>query len=809
MELKMLKNYLKTAFRFMLKDRAPAFINILGLAVGMTACLLILHYILFETSYDRFHPDGDRIYRLRYERTTKDGTSVRFASCAPPAGDVIRERIPEVEKLARIFHYQASVSRENTVFYENRIFFMEPEFFDLFRFRFISGNPAADLDEIGNAFVSETTARKYFGDDNPLGRTISIDKKRDYRIAGVFQDCPANSHIRFDFVLPMKDLAAMYGDSYMLAWGHTGMYTYLKIKSGTDMNLLKRKIADLVQSEFGETLAYYEMTAELPLQPLHDIHLDSQYMQEYESGGSRNAVQYLSIIAGFIIVMAWVNYMSLTVSRSLTRAREVGIRKALGATRAQVRARFFLEILLTNILAGILAMALLAACQGPFHRFTGMPADFSIFTQPVIWISFFLLMTAGGGISGFYPVMTLSSFHTASVIHGKKAGNPGRGEKFRRALMVFQYIIALVLLVATLTIYRQLSHLSRLNPGFEMDQTLVIRSPRVRPENQESVFRQFKNELLSQSGIHRVCHATEVPGRPLYWDAGGIMRAGEDQGRGKNYLIVGVDADFRDFFGLELAAGQFFNESSGTNDQSIMMNETAVRWMGFASSEAAVGQQIDYWGRLFTVIGVLKDYHQQSPKTSYKPQLFRYMPTGRDIRGVFAVRMDAKRIHDTAGTVERLYRRFFPGNPFEAFFLDDYYDQQYRSDRMFGAIFRSFAALAVFINVLGLFALSSFAAVQRTREVGIRKVLGATVPGIYVMMIREYVGWLWIAALIACPAAWYAMTRWLENFSSRIAVTWWIFMWAVAMVLGVAVLTVTGQVLKAARSNPVKSLRYE
>jgi len=314
-----------------------------GLATGMAASLLILHYVHFERSFDRFHTDTDRIYRIRYERTSEDGSAVRFASCCPPAGKLIRERYPEAEELARIMRYQAVVLKDNIRFTEKDMYFMEPDFFRIFNFKFIEGNPLQDLSTPDHAFLSQTTARKYFGDKNPVGEIISIDKKTDYRIAGIFADIPANSHLKFDIVLSFPNVQRIYGDEYLTAWGHTGMYTYVKVKAGTNIADFREKLAQLVDSEFGEALEYYNMKMELPLQPLTDIHLNSHYMQEYAVNGNAQTVNYLFIIAIFILIIAWVNYINLSTSRAIIRAREVGLRKVIGATRIQIIIQFLFE----------------------------------------------------------------------------------------------------------------------------------------------------------------------------------------------------------------------------------------------------------------------------------------------------------------------------------------------------------------------------------------------------------------------------------------------------------------------------------
>ena len=419
----MFKNYLKSAYRNLLKTRLFSFINIMGLAVGMAAGLLILHYVIFEKSFDNFHQASDRVYRLRYERIGVDGSgAVRFASCCPPAGKLIRERYSQVENLGRMLKYAAAVSYQDRRFIENRMFFAEPELFEVLQFEFRSGDPAEGISQPNKAFMSESTARKYFGDEDPLGKVFSVDQKTDYEVSGVFRDLPANSHLKADILLAWENLITLYGPEFQDAWGHTGVYTYLRLKPGTDIPAFEAQLAELVEAEFGEALKHYNLVMNLPLQPLRDIHLSSHFMQEYELNGELDTVNFLLIIAAFIIIMAWVNYVNLSTARTLTRAREVGLRKVAGATRGQLMGQFFLETLLINLAALILALGLIALALPLFHALTGIPPSHTIWAQGWFGPAILILLAAGILLSGLYPVMVMSSFQPVAVLKGKLGG---------------------------------------------------------------------------------------------------------------------------------------------------------------------------------------------------------------------------------------------------------------------------------------------------------------------------------------------------------------------------------------------------
>ena len=724
----MFKNYLKIAFRNLTKTKMFSLINICGLAIGMAAFLLILHYVNYEKSYDQFQENSERIYRLRYERTDSKGDAVRFASCCPPAAARIRGNYPEVEKIGRMLHYSGVVSFENSKFREERMYFAEPEVFKVLKFKFSKGDPLKGLQEPNKTFLSQSTVKKYFGDINPIGKTISVDKKNDYKIVGIFEDIPQNSHLKFDILLPWKNLESMFGPEYYEAWGHTGSFTYLLAKPGTNPQAFEEKLKPLIESEC-PWLKDYNMTIDLKMQPLTDIHLTSHFMQEYEANGDRESVNLLHIVAIFIILMAWVNYVNLSTSRSLNRAKEVGLRKVVGASRPQLVMQFFFETIIINLISMSIALGLVKLFLPLFCRISGVPREYGIWTQSWFWGTIIILFTVGVFLSGLYPVTAMSSFKPATVLRGK-LGVSTKGINLRKSLIVFQFVVSIILLTTTLTVFQQISFMKNKDLGFNMEQSMVFRAPRVRDKTYPSKFDSFKETLTQRADIEKICHVTEVPGRQIYWDNGGIMKAGEDINQGKNYQIVGIDYDFADLFDLKFVAGRNFSKEFPADKDGLIFNETAVQWMGFKDAESAVGQQVDYWGKIYTIVGVLKDYHQQSLKEAFEPHIFRFLPYGRDIRGMIAVKMNVKKVKETVDAVNQNYNKFFPGNPFNYFFLDDYYNQQYKSDLQFGRVFSLFSTLAIFITALGIFGLSSFSAIQRTKEIGIRKVLGANISNI-------------------------------------------------------------------------------
>lgn len=802
----MLKNYLKVAIRNIIHYKGYSFINILGLAIGMTVCLFILYYVNFEKSYDKFHPNSERIYRLRYERSDQDGQAVRFASCCPPAGLRIRKLYPEAEKVARIFRYRASVSYLENKFFEERMYFAESDFFEIFNYKFIAGDPVNGIKEPNKAFISKSASKKYFGDKNPIGQTISVDKKVDYQIAGVFEDIPVNSHLKFDIMLSYQNLINLYGKDVEDSWGDSGWFTYILLKKNADPNSLKKKLATLVEAEFGEALRYYKLTCELVMQPLNDIHLTSHFQQEYEVNGDRDTVNFLSIIAIFIIIIAWVNYINLSTARSLTRAKEVGLRKVVGASKLQLMTQLFLETIILNLFAILFTIFLVFLFLPLFRDITVIPFEYSIWSQLWFWLTIFIMFVIGVFLSGLYPVIVLSSFNPAVVLRGK-LGNSAHGIKLRKILVSFQFIMAFIMLICTFAVLRQISFMKSQDLGFNIERKIIIKAPRVRDAAFRTKLQTFKEQILNKSGITNFCVSSDIPGRQAWWDAGGITRVGINDN--KNYQIVGIDYDFINVFDMKFVSGRNFSKEFPSDSSALILNETASKWLGFESPKSAIGQQINYWDKIYSIVGVLKDYHQQSLKQPFEPHIFRYMPTGRDVRGMFTITLNGADMNSSIQNIRKQFDEFFPGNPFEYFFLDEYFNEQYKSDELLGKVFGIFSLLAIFVTSIGILGLSSFMIFQRKKEICIRKVLGSGISGIVYLMLKDFQILILISFLIASPISFYGIKIWLESYAVRMDISAELFLIPLIIVSLITGITIALQVIKTAVANPVEGLRSE
>jgi putative ABC transport system permease protein len=799
-------HFFKIAIRNILRNKLYSSINILGLATGITAFILIFFYVRYERSYDTFYKKSDRIYRLRYERSSAEGESVKFASCCPPAALRIRELYPEAETIARIFRYRATVIFGERKFYEERMYFAESQIFDVFDFELIAGDRSKGISSANCAFISESYSRKYFGDKDPMGQTITVDKEMSFVVTGIFRDIPENSHLKFDILLSWPNLLTHYGPDIEYSWGDTGFFTYFILKPGVSPAEFEEKLKSLVESDFGDVLKQYKLTCDLRVQPLADIHLKSHYMQEMEANGNSDTVFFLGIVAFFILIIAWVNYINITTARSLTRATEVGLSKVAGASRQQLIVQFFIETFLINLAAFIASMALLVLLLPLFHNLTGISYEYVLWKKCWFWSMATLLFFTGVLISGLYPVFVLTSFKTSEVLKGKYIHSKS-GILIRKVLVVFQLLMAICLITCTLFVFRQVRFLKSQDKGISISNILAVRAPRVRDASFRSKVVTFKDELIKNQVIKKFSVGTEVPGRQILWDAGGIFRVGSDQS--KNYQIIGIDYDYLDLLEAKIIAGRNFDRSFFSDSSSLLLNEKATKWMGFRSPDEAVNQMVNYWDKIYTIVGVVTDYRQQSPKEAFEPHIFRFMPFGRDVRGFFMMKILPRNEIAALRIVEKKYSEFFPDNPFDYFFLEDYYEQQYKNEKLLGSVFGAFALLSVIVTCLGIFGLTSFLMLQKTKEISMRRVTGSSVYGIIVLFSKEFIRITFAAFIFSVPICYFWLTKWLNSFEVRMEVHPWNYLVAFLVTLSVTLITIGFIVNRTASVSPADNLRNE
>ena len=801
----MIRNYLLVALRNLFRNRISSLVNILGLAIGMAAFILIIQYVRFELSYDNFHQKEEHIYRLQQDRYNKGEISTQWAAGCSAVGQALYENFDEVENFTRFQKIDGVLSFGEKKFREEEMYMADTSFFDIFSFKVLKGDPHTGLGEPLKMMLSQSIAHKYFGDQDPLGESMRFNGGLELEVIGVFEDAPRNSHLKPDIIASWETMVRFRGPDINTAWQWDAFFNYIQLHPESDYKEFEAKIPAFVEEQIGENLESSGAGVIFNLQPLRSIHLHSDFMFEAEPNGNARSVYALVVIAVFLVIIAWINFINMSGARSLERAREVGMRKVTGAFRSQILVQFLIESVLMNLLAILLAVILVAVLHPSFNLLTGESLNYSLAVNAGFWIGVLVIFLAGAFLSGIYPALFLSSFKPTTVFQGASELKVG-GLGMRRILVIFQFATSLLLLAGTLTVYIQISYMKNSDLGVDIDNVMVLTGPSVNDSTYAETFSAFKGELLRNPDIAKLTASVTVPGRQPQWNAGGIRKLSEGTKDGNQYRIVGFDFDFVDFYGLSILEGRNFSREFGQNSQTVLFNEAAIELMGFEENASAMNVPIFFWGDTFNIVGVLKNYHQEGLKTDTEPLIFRFF---EDPNGYYSIKVNPLKTQEVMAYVEEMWMQFFPQNPYEFFFLEDYYNEQYRNEMRFGRVFGVFAFLAIFIASLGLFGLSSYTTIQRTNEIGLRKVLGSSSGNAVLLLLRYFVIQVLIAVPIGLGLGYYIMHGWLQNFAYRVGIGWWFFLLPLFMVLLITILTVSSQVIKTANVNPANSLRHE
>ncbi len=798
----MLRNYFNTAIRNILKNKIFSVINVLGLSIGMAACLLILHYINYEKSYEHFHQRSDQLYRVTVDSYNGSELVVQDAETHPVLGPELKEKFPEVLDFVRMHDDElVKIKVGDKLYKETRLYFADPSAFDLFSIEILEGDPKAAFHIPFKIALSSNLAALYFGSTDIVGKTIQLPNEGelvDVEIVGVYESLPSNTHLKFNALVSFSTLKK---SGYDPGWNGNNEFTYLLMQKGTDLQAFNDKLVKY-SAALNDKIENSIFVAE----PMNDIHLYSNKTYEPETNGDAKTIYFLLVVAFFIIVIAWVNYLNLSTARSAERAKEVGVRKVVGSSRLNLIWQFLLESAVINIAAMVLTLIVVQISLPYFIELSGQPLPRFIFTGFSIWVIIALLIV-GTILSGLYPALALSAFQPVAVIKGKlKSSN--HGFWLRRGLVVFQFIITVILIAGTFAVFQQLNFLRSRDLGMKIDEILVVEAPLT--IDNDSINQQRMSVLKSQwrqrSEVQNISNSGSVPGLAHKYlnSTTGVSITGVNSDQNHHtFYHFGIDASFIETLGLGLVEGRNFTDKEKNSDQ-LILNEEAARLLGFENAADAVGKKINF-GKTETVIGVIKNYHHHYLKLSVAPIIYWYKPNG------YFTCLDIKTndIHATLNAVKTDFEKVFPNSTFTYFFLDEKFNQQYAADVRFGKVFGLFATLAIVIACLGLFGLSSFTALQRTKEIGIRKVLGASVPGILVLLSRDYMKLLLIAVVVAVPLANYLIIEWLNNFAVKINVQWWLLALPCVLVGVVAILSVSSQSIRAATINPVDSLKHE
>lgn len=809
----MITNYIKMALRVLQKHPTNSLINTLGLAVGMGICLMIYQYIYFESSFDNFHSDVENTYRItkNYSRNGEDeGTGV-YSNYG--LGISVKQDVPEVKEYVRIHpQYGGAVltnPEHNQPYKEDDMLFVDPAFLRVFDFRLVSGSTESALGANQNIVITEQMAIKYFGDNDPMGKSLRVDggwAAGNFTVTGVLERLPGNSHLQFDFLMPINILLQehrQYKDTD--GWGWNNFVTYVTLDKSADLGIVASKF-DTVIYTYDVDLAESSTTVSIVFQPVTDIHLKSDFSGDPSTNnGSMRDVRIFSIIAIIILIIAWVNYINLSTARAMYRAKEVGVRKSIGAFRGQLVSQFMVESCLVNFLAAGLAVGIAYLLMPILNDIIGKQLEMSLLKDVTFWAVFLAVTITGSLLSGLYPAFILSAFKPASMLGSVKKVAKG-GINLRRGLIVFQFLTSILLISGTYLVYNQISYMKSQELGIDMEKILVLNGPEVHVNRETAAekMKTFKNEVAAHHSILTVTGSGAIPGKGYNWRTG-MWKFGQSEDDSQSGNIVFTDHNFINTYDFEFLAGRSFTEMA-SEENGFVINEKSLSVFGLGTPEEAIQQKLVVGGwDTVRVIGVIKDFHWNSLKDEHSPYLFSHS-TSTDF---LSFKVDLSNIPETIAHIENTYNEVFPNNPFNYFFLDDEFNNQYQADLQFGNLFTSFSILAIFISCLGLFGLVAFSANSRIKEIGIRKALGAEVSNLMFLLSKEYLILLLIANVLAIPVIAFWSRSWLDDYAYKINLGIELFVLPGLILVVISLITVSYKTYVAAKSNPVIALKVE
>lgn len=815
----MITNYLKLAVRNLTKRKGYSLLNVAGLAIGIACTILIFQYVAYERSFDSFPKKANQIVRLRLDSYQQGKLSWKSATVYPAFGPTMKKDFPEVEDFCRLHDADLLLSNDerNVKSLEEKGYYADPSFLKMFNVQLIKGNPETALNGPDKLLLSEALAKKYFGNQEPMGKHLMFrdpNYTRTFEVTGVFKDFPANSHLIVNHIASYVTLQSIANHIWRdtsnateTSWGWYDFYTYLQLRPNTDLNRFESKFKAFCDKYINssEWAKANNVIAEIHALPLRDIHLYSNYNQEAEVNGNGQSVSFLFLIGFLIIGIAWINYINLATARSLERAREVGVRKVAGAIRRNLIIQFMVESFLLNLVALIVAGLIVFLLTPWFNQMTGRTGNADIFTSSKYWLLFAGMFICGSILSGLYPAFVLSGFKPVSVLKGLFKNTAG-GYLLRKGLIITQFATSVVLIAGTIIVFQQVNYMRHQKLGVNINQTLVMDGANSIPDSvYQNVYQPFKNALLELPAVQNVSASTSVMGKEIYW-TNGTKRLDADARGAVTLYNIGVDYDFIPSFQLEVKAGRNFSKDFLSDSSGIILNEAAARLLGYDDFEKAIHDKLFSAGDTVSVIGIVSNYHHQGLQKAIDPMIFRLV---RNARTAYSLKIKTSDVQATIASVQKIWSRFFPADPLNYYFLDELFDQQYKADQRFGKVFGLFAFLAIIIACFGLLGLSAYNVLQRTKEIGIRKVLGASVQNLLFILSKDFILLVLIAFVVAIPVTWWIMFNWLEDFAYRIRIEPWVFAVAGLLAILIALLTISFQAVRAAVANPVKSLRTE
>ncbi|AKD57623.1 ABC transporter permease [Spirosoma radiotolerans] len=808
----MLRNYIKIALRIFRKDTTFTLINVVGLATGLAVALLIIQYVRFELSYENTNPLADRIVRLTIDYMNGGSVDAQDTETNPPLGPKAKREMSEVVNFTRAYPIgepMLTVQIGDTYYLVDNVFAVDSSFFSMFNYALLRGSRTNLFTKPRQVVLTEKMALTYFNTLDVVGKTLKIPRSESsvlFEIVGVVPNSPANTHLKFDMLFSYPTMLSDFGEQED-NWDGNNTLTYVQLADNARYEGFTKSLVALNNRLIREKkVRNHRMIG----QKISDIHLYSHKNFETEPNGDARSVYFLLGVALLVLFSAFVNYVNLTTAKALDRAREIGMRKVVGSTQIQIRLQIFTETVLVNIVAGILAVGLVGALRSVFVEVAGLPDGFTVFGDVFFWESVGAFLVLSVALSGFYPAFVLSSFDPITVLKGNFSRS-GKGTLLRKSLVVFQFAITLILLVQTFAVYQQVNFLRKQNLGVNIDRTLVVKAPVGSKAQQD--YGAFRQMLIDQAQVKAVSLSGTVPGMGSTQmnTTTGINLSDVDKKTSYNYYLTQIDTSFIDLMGIKLLAGRNFDATtrpgfSDTTDRQLIVNEETLRLWEIPTPAQAIGRRVDLWGRKATIRGVVKNYHYESPKAAYIPIIHMYSPNFDSFASVKFAGGNSK---EQLATLKKVYEANFPYSPFSYFFMDSEYDKQYKADDRFQQVFGALTGFAILISCLGLFGLATFTVSKRTKEIGIRKVIGASTTNLMILLSTDFIRTVLFSILIGLPITYFLVKMWLASYAARIELDWWLFAAPALLVLLLVVVSVGGKTISTALMNPVKSLRSE
>lgn len=801
----MIKNYFKIAWRNLIQNKSFTFINLLGLATGFAITLLIIQYARFELSYENSHKNADNIVRLTVDYLNGETVETQDCENYPPVGPKALSELSEVIDFTRANNMEiSSVKIGDNQFELDKSYAVDSSFFKIFSYPLLYGNKEKLFREPQQVVLTQSTALKYFNRENVIGETIEIPTGGNYvpfEVVGVVENAPRNTHFKFNLLisyLTMYDLGEIDDN-----WNGNNNLTYVQLVPNTDYDKFTKSLASFSQRLVDEEKIEDEAIIG---QKIADIHLYSHKTFETEPNGNAMSVFFLLGVAFLVIISAFVNYINLATSKALDRAKEVGVRKVVGSTKNQLRLQFLTESFLVNLFSGTLAIVFIWLTKSKFIEVSGLPETYAIFGSLFFWGTLCSFIVLGIILSGLYPAFVLSSFKPALVLKGNFTHST-QGILLRKSLVVFQFAITIILLIQTFTVNEQLEYMRTKDLGMKIDRTIVVKSP-VQKDAREN-YNAFKQEMLRNSNVEFVSMASVVPGQPSskFSTTTGINLTQPINNFNYNFYLDEIDADFIPSMKMEIIAGRNFDETNKYRDKKLIVNEEAIRLWGISNAKEAIGKQLIFFGENdWTIIGVLKNYNQESAKSAQIPIIHRFNNYFTELA---VIKFTEGNSVNQVKQLKKTYESHFAGAPFSFFFLDQEFNKQYKDDERFQNVFHVLTGFSILIACLGLFGLASFTVSKRKKEIGIRKVIGASVLNIFVLLTKNFVKTVLTSVIIGAPITYLLATKWLENFAFRIELNWWLFAVPIVLVLLLVIISVGVKTISTAMANPILSLKDE